>query len=286
MKKTAVQIVFVLIISISIFAQNEDQELILYDDTKDIPLKTMLYTSIGSVAYELSQNKELRFQINIYGGNADYFSGPYLYKAYISTQLKINYQVPAERFLVQNCNIHKEELRVRVYKVPKNVEFKTCQENFKTPAKTVLFETLYFYPSSGVTTLYEKAIEETIVDLYVAESQYSKTSLAVLKNLLENDSKSKVYLISYLGKSQETIETKDEKGEQKFEQVYTIDNKTHGKKILNNIQEILESNGIKSSNIKRIEGGQQEDQRHVEIWFVPKGGEIPKPTPDYFQKKK
>lgn len=275
---------FVLILATSSFAQNENQEMILYDEQKDMPLNSILYSSMGSVAYEMSQDKDLKFQVNIFGGKGTkYFSTPYIYKAYISTQLKINYKVPAERILVQNCNVHKEELRVRVYQVPKNVKFELCEENLIVPSKSVLFETLYFYPNA--TTLYEKAIEETVVDLYTLESQYSKTSLEVLENMLKNSPKNKVYLISYLGKSTESIETKDENGKLKFDQIETPDTKEQGKKILNNIQGILERNGIKSSKIKTIEGGYQNEQRYVEIWFVPKSGEIPMPKPDYSLEK-
>lgn len=97
MKKFISQIVLILILAISSFAQNESQEMILYDEQKDMPLSSILYSSMGSVAYEMSQNKEIRFQINIYGGNNPYYASPYIYRAYIFTTLKINYKVPFDR---------------------------------------------------------------------------------------------------------------------------------------------------------------------------------------------
>ena len=52
----------------------------------------------------------------------------------------------------------------------------------------------------------------------------------------------------------------------------------------------LIKNGFKNSQIVLIDGGYRssemnsEGERKLEFYFVPNGGEIPKPTPDYFQK--
>jgi hypothetical protein len=44
-------------------------------------------------------------------------------------------------------------------------------------------------------------------------------------------------------------------------------------------------NGINPAQIETINGGYVDDKRRLEFWFVPKGGEIPKPKPDYFPKR-
>ena len=43
--------------------------------------------------------------------------------------------------------------------------------------------------------------------------------------------------------------------------------------------------GVAASQIITVDGGYVNDFRTLELWFVPKGGEIPKPKPDYLSKK-
>ena len=92
-----------------------------------------------------------------------------------------------------------------------------------------------------------------------------------------------IYIVSYLQTNLEELETK--KGKEKFRKLRNLDKKNVAKKMLQEAKEKLIENGIEISRIKTLDGGYVDDWRKLEIWFVPKGGEIPKPKPDYFPKK-
>ena len=283
MKQTIFHIFAVLILSFSIFAQNDDSRMIPDIDQTNMPLHSVLSTTCGS-GYALAHYKDAKVLANIYGNNSIYFGNPYVIKAYIRSQWEYNCKLPAEKLLIQNCNVHQKDLRIRFFIVPQNVKIETCEENLIIPSESVLFEKLYFYPTKN--TLYEKAIEDTFVDLYTIESQYSKTSIEKLRNMLNQSPESEIYLIGYLGTNLRKIPVKNKDGESIYKEKRKLDKSYQAEKILNNIQDILEKNGIESAEIKITKGGYREGVKHVEIWFVPKGGEIPKPKPDYFPKQK
>lgn len=96
---------------------------------------------------------------------------------------------------------------------------------------------------------------------------------------------SKVYVIAYLGVNVEEILV-DKNGKATVKSRRKLDKKSVTKELFLNARNELIKNGIKPSQIETIEGGYIDDKRKLEFWFVPKGGEIPKPKPTYFPKKK
>ena len=93
---------------------------------------------------------------------------------------------------------------------------------------------------------------------------------------------SKVYIIVYLNADFEMV---------KNDRIITrkkpaLDQKSYARKMIQAAHSVLLKNGFTASQIVFIDGGYLNGNgRRLEFWFVPQGGVIPKPKPDYIPKK-
>ena len=105
----------------------------------------------------------------------------------------------------------------------------------------------------------------------------------VLKRLLNNAPESKLYVIAYL----QTNFEEDEAGKIIIGKPSRVDKKSYANKMFRAARKELLENGFSPSQIVTINGGYVNgNARRLEFWFVPQGGEIPKPKPDYVSKKR
>ncbi len=89
----------------------------------------------------------------------------------------------------------------------------------------------------------------------------------------------------YLSPSTATITTFSKSGKEIVRPYSKTDSPNLFSKFLEDEKGKLTKNGIDEKRIVLVKGGYKFGRR-MELWFVPKGGEIPKPKPDYFPKKK
>ena len=102
---------------------------------------------------------------------------------------------------------------------------------------------------------------------------------------MDKSPENKIYVIAYLGTNLESGYFDEKKGYIEKE-IRKPDKKSLAGKLLLNAKKEIAKNGIDAAQIETIVGGYKDGRRKLEFWFVPKGGEIPKPKPDYFPKKK
>jgi hypothetical protein len=272
MKRIFLTILIILFLPAAFFAQRTEQKYISFVETGRMSSEEIaLY--LDGLTNELGKNPNSKAHINIYGGSETFFSYPYIHGAVIKAYLKNNLKVPVEKFSIQFCNVNREAIRTQFFVLEANDKIEPCQENLTVPEKTVLFETLRFYDKAEFSS--KKPFEETFIDVVgPSEQEYSQTSQAVLLKLLNQSPDSKIYLIGYMGTN-------------RFESARVkLDTPKALNKLFRQIVGEFVGNGIDASGIVKINGGYRDDQKSVEMWFVPKGGEIPKPTPDYFPKKR
>ncbi len=193
MKKIILQILVVLFSAILISAQPEEQKPVLIDEWGKINLEEIM-VRLDGLSVELGNNPNTKALIKIFGGNANYFSSPYLRGSLITAYLKNNRRLPPEKYSIEYCNVNKEELRTQLFTLPRSVQFPKCNENLETLTNTVLFESIYFYfPKFKFTPL-----ENSVLENGPSEGEYSEISQNILKRLSNNSPASKVYIIAYL----------------------------------------------------------------------------------------
>lgn len=273
MKKFISQIIFVLILSTVIFAQSDEPKLI--DEFGNIPLDDLM-SRLDFAMIETQNNIDSKALFRVYGNSLEVGNNPLtraeLIEAYWITTRKFS----ADKLIIENCFSDEKSARTRVFIKLKNVNLdEPCEKKLSTPQKSILFDKVSFNPNTSKLI----PLRNSPLEIGYSENSYSEYSLKVVKKFLDETSQNKIYVISYLGTDSPYNSNEDEK------RVKKIEKKSLSKERLKNAKKEILKNGIKVSQIKIIDGGYVDDYGRLEFWFVPKGGEIPKPKPDYFPNK-
>ena len=275
MRIIILQISVVLLLTVSISAQENQPKLI--DEFGKMPLDEM-NARLDNLALEVIKTPQSKALVRIYGGEGNY---SYVRGSIMKSVWNLNRKNPPEKLLIQFCNINKEPLLTRFFVVRENDKVKVCEENLTVPKETVLLETVY---SDSYPDWKFDAIEDNVVFADVSEGEYSEFSQNALKRLLSNSPEGRVYIIAYTLTNFEKDYTT---GKVISKRTKGLDKKYIAKKMLRLARTKLFKKGVSPSQIITIDGGYiNKSQRRLEFWFVPKGGAIPKPKPDYFPKKK
>ncbi|HVE56771.1 MAG TPA: hypothetical protein VNB22_08080 [Pyrinomonadaceae bacterium] len=275
MKKIFLQILAVLFLAGSIAAQSETQK--AFDEWGEKTNSEDMSVRLSNLTLELGNRPGSKIAIKVYGGTDKYFTSPYWRGAAIISYFKGGRFSP-ESYSIEYCNVNREALRTEFFILPQSERLPKCAENLETPAKTVLFENIYFTYSKFKFM----PLEDTLFNpVGAANGEYSEAALGALKRLLKKSPESKIYIISYL----KTNFSWNGKRQIYVENPPVIDKKSLGHRMRRAAQTEFIKKGVAASQIITVDGGYVNDFRTLELWFVPKGGEIPKPKPDYFPKK-
>ncbi len=274
-----VPLLVVLLLAVSISAQDNQPELL--DEFSSMPHDELL-ARIDSFANEVNKIPKSKALVRISGGNKGYFGSPYIRGSLIKSGWTNNRKNLAEKLLIQFCNVNEKTVYTRFFIVRENDKVETCEENLIAPKQTVLFENVS-YIDYGLTpdTVFD-SIEDTYLPTDSSPVQYSGFALNILKSFLKDSPESKVYIIAYL----QTNFEEDENGKIIIGNPSSLDKKSYAAKMFRAARRKLIKKGFSPSQIVTIDGAYVNgNERRLEFWFVPKGGEIPKPKPDYFPKK-
>lgn len=225
----------------------------------------------------LSKNPNAKIRIRISGGIKGSFVSAYYNGATIEGYLKKNRGLKIKDFSINYCNVNKEDLRIELFVASQGENLQVCENNLEVSSETIRFPNIHFY----IPEFKLVPIEDTAPEFGHSQGDYSRNAFNVLKNFAENSPENKIYVVSYL----QAYFEEDENGKITRKK---IDKKSLAAKMLRAVKDELIKNGFNNSQIQLVEGGYSKgnDERRVEIYFVPKNGEIPKPKPDYFPKKK
>lgn len=288
MRKLIFQILIILVLTFPVLAQTEQQNPYLFDEFGDITSED-IFARLDGFNYELSKANNSKAIIRISGGGENCYLCHYRQGSYMTAVLKSRI-LPVKKNSVENNRLGKysieycnenEDLKVQLYLMPPNSTLPVCNKTQYFPKHSFRFQTIYFYSKTQQVTPLENTYVESTSP---ADGEYSLNALKEAKNILDKSPDSKIYIIVYLGTNLERGYYDEKKGEVE-KKIRKLDKKSIAKKLIQNTTKEFVKNGINSSQIKTIEGGYVDDKRKLEFWFVPKGGEIPKPKPDYFPKK-
>jgi hypothetical protein len=277
MKKLISLVSVVLLLAVSIAAQVEDNKPKFVDEFGKMPLDEMKMR-IDSLARDMKSTPNSKALIRIYGGQDVYFGRPYVLASVMKAIWENNLEYPPEELQIQFCSINNDPIFTRFFIVRENDKPDVCDENVTVPKQAVLIDTVEFYTVKFKLV----AIDNLAIDFGYSDSgEYSLFSQDVLKKLLNDFPESHLYLIAYLKANSldDGNVIKKKKGRP--------DSKLLAKRMFQSAKSYLIKNGVAASQIVTINGGYKSGfLRSLEFWFVPAGGEIPKPKPDYFPKKK
>ncbi len=280
MKKVFLQILFGLFATLAVFSQESNLKPI--DEFGEIYLDEFRFR-IESAGRELEKTPNSKVLVRIYGGNKRGFAQPYIYGSLIKSVWKNYLKIPSEKLSIQFCNVNNETLLMRYYLAQANARLDTCEENLKMPQESVLFETSFFDVTDfSVARIDFDSIENDYPSIEGTRGNYSEFAQNILKKLLKNSPESRVYIIGYLNTNFET----DNDNKVIAKNLGNLDKKSRLNKMFQAMRREFLKNGFSSSQIKTIDGEYVKNNgRRLEFWFVPKGGEIPKPKPDYIVRK-
>lgn len=267
MRKIILQILVALFLTISISAQENQPVLIdefgkLYDDD--------LMFRIDHFAREVNKIPNSKGLIRISGGNKNYFA-PYIQGSLIKSGWENNLKLPADKLLIQFCNVNEGTVSTQFFIVRENDKVETCDESFIAPKQTVLIEKVS-YIDYGLTpeTVFD-SIEDTYFNTDSSPTQYSRFALNILKRLLKDSPESKVYMIAYL----QTNFEENENGKIIVGKTSHLDKKSYAKKMFQAARNELIKNGFSASQIVTIDGGYVNGfNRRLEFWFVRKAAKF------------
>lgn len=283
MRNVILQLSAVLTLAFSISAQ--ENQPVLFDEFGKMSNHDLLWR-ISGLAVEIYKIPNSKALVRISGGNKDYFGSPYIRGSLIKSGWENNRNNPADKLLIQFCNVNEGTIYTRFFIVRENDKVETCDENFIAPKQTVLFERVsytYYFEYLETSEAAFDSIEDTYLEYEgVPPPQYSKFALNIIKRLLKDSPESKVYIIAYL----QTNFEQDEYGKFLTKKTSSLDKKSYAAKMFRAARKELIKNGLSPSQMVMINGGYVNGNgRRLELWFVPKGGAIPKPKPDYIPKK-
>jgi hypothetical protein len=278
MKKVISLILAVLLLTVSAPSQGNQPKLI--DQIGKTSLEDLM-VRVVILGGETGKSPNSRALIRIFGGKEKSFAFPYVYGSLIKGYWQNTVKFPPEKLIIQFCNINNEPFWMRFYLLQENDNLEACEENLSVPNKTTLFETSTFYDSN----IKFDSIEKSYIEID-SSGEYSAYAQSVLKKLLDNSSESKIYLVGYLGTNFFESAKPNSKGEYKKRENRNLDKSQKLTRSFRQVETELIKNGINKSRIVKINGGYRDSVLKIEFWFVPKGGEIPKPKPDYIPKKK
>lgn len=191
-------------------------------------------------------------------------------KAHFIANMNFN----SERIQVQNCDLNNKEIKAQIFLLPENYVVPECNNEISSQKETFLFSSKYYEnPYLYTDIIYEIPGEDEAV---------SEVYFKVLKKLLKKSPESKILLIGYLGTNFYSGGQSDNKEKNDDFEFRKIDKPKLLKEMLEENRNRLIKNGIPATLISTVDGGYKNSTRNVEIWFVPKNGEIPKLKPDYF----
>ena len=273
MRIIILQISVVLLLAVSILAQVEDNQPQLFDEFGKMPLDDMM-ARIDGLANQIQNTPNSKALIRIYGGQGNY---SYVRGSVIKAIWINSHKYPPEKLLLQFCNVNKEPIQTKFFIVHENDKVEVCNENLTVPKETVLLESVYY---NDPKFKFESFDNEHIY-IEALASGYSQFSQDAMKRLLRNSPESKIYLIAYLLTNFET----DYNGKILSKKPNNLDKKYFAVRMIRNARKELIKSGFSPSQIVAIDGGYVNDySQRLEFWFVPKGGKIPKPKPDYLPK--
>jgi hypothetical protein len=275
MRKIISQIFIVLLLAISFSAQSEIDKPKLVDEFGNIPMGDLL-SRLDAFSNNLFKNEKSIALIKIYDGTKarKHFIFPYTWGATMKAHLVGNRKFDAERIRVQNCDLDKDDVRVELFLVPQNYTFPKCNDDLFVPKETVLY-TFHHYGNPYI-------VYDEVYEITGGEEATSKISNQIRIGMLNKSPESKIYIIGYLGTNLQGGGKQNSKGEWEDVEIRKLDKPSLMKKMLREVEQRLVKSSVDASRIVKVDGGYQDGTRNIEIWFIPKGGKIPKPKPDYF----
>ncbi len=276
MKRFISQFLVVLSLSTIVFAQDEKSQLRLIEEFGEIPTSHW-YNFLYGIGQQYKDDKS-NLLIKTLGRTGKNIVRPFVWGARMKAHFVGNMNFDSKRIQVQNCDLDREEIKVQIFLVPVNYVVPECNNEIPIPKETFLLSFKgYENPYLETDSIYEiPGAEKAVSDIYYK----------VLDELLIKSPDSNIFLIGYLGTNHYGGSRLNNKGKYVDFEFRKLDKPKLLKEMLKENQNELVKNGISSLIISSINGGYKDSTRQIEIWFVPKGGEIPKPQPDYFPKKK
>lgn len=254
--------VMVLLLSVFTFAQKTDQP----QTITEFPLSSNLeWQELQSdmFANELMRNVNSTGYIEVFGKEIQSKGVLYFYTTRFSAYLTKIKKIAPDRVVAKVCS--GEGPGVRFTLVPSEADYKGCSENISFDLSRTFLFVSYNYSTPNE---YGGCC---IIGAFNREE--AEASLKAISEVLKKSPESKVHLTAYT-----CLKCQNSSGKFKADLPSLAD------KILNDAKQMLSKNKIEDSRIMTSKG-KTEAFRGVDIWFVPKGGEIPKPKPNSFPKK-
>ena len=227
-----------------------------------------LMSRLDSLGSELLKSENSLALVKVNGEKKNLQGFSYRYAEKMKAYLTNNRRINGTKIITQQCN-GENEIIVELILVSAKKDIAECEKSLFIPGKTAQFDSYYYS--------FEYPEFDDCCAIFGADYAGARASLKAFAELLKKSPESRAYIISYNGTNIHWINNKT---------IRILDSISLGQATAKAAKSILVENGIEDARITIVYGGYKDSTRNIELWFVPKGGEIPKPKPNYFPKKK
>lgn len=243
-----------------------------------------LMARLDAFAYEYQSVEADKLLIRIENGTEYSLIAPFIQGAVMKAYLTNNRKISGENVLVQYCGIGENDVDIRrqLFIIPHGAKIEACNEQIAPLKKTRYYGAIYTHNP------YDTFDEITDGCCYIEGADKAAIEIRekILTELLAENPEVKVYLVGYAGHFTISKNVKSRNGEQITKEKKKTDPEKIADKLLAENKNALIKKGIDASRIVTVKGGYKKNYRKVELYLVPKDGELPTPKPDYFPKKK
>ncbi len=135
MKKLTSQTLLILILSMAIFCQNENNQPKLIEEFEFIPTSHW-FNFLYGVGGQLKDNPKLNLLIKVQGKQGKNIIYPFVWGARMKAHFVGNMNFDGRKIQVQNCDLYKEEINVQFFLVAADYTISECNEEIPSPEKT------------------------------------------------------------------------------------------------------------------------------------------------------
>lgn len=219
---------------------------------------------LDNVYIQLSEHPDAKIQFLISRGEQESLGSPHRF--YAKVEAYLNYRGADLRRIIPTFCKAKPERAIQIWLVTSEI-VKECEPDDIRITSTTKFDTGYYAENPFGSCC--------VIDEFGPIQ--ADASLKAFTELLKEYPDSKAYVFVYGGTR---VFSSDSKGRERT--IRTTDKKRKIDDYVRTAKKLLTTSGIDGSRITIKNSGYRDTVGGVEMWIVPEGGDIPKPTPNYF----
>jgi len=253
-----------LVFTVSVCSQASSTT-ILVDEFGKLPLGDLAARS-DALRNDLLKQNNSKALIRIYPATDGLLALPHIHGSFFQTYVSRNNLSLKNRIIVQLCEGRDQGSSTQFFVSQTDSKIEGCKPFVPDLTKTVLVWTEVFHPVG---------FADDYLGMVGVDAAADKAKFDFIAQLLKNAPGSSIYIVGYGGRFYEALYDGTNR-----EKLSKTDSLAVNDRSLRRMKKKIAVREIAATRVRTIRGGLRNYVREADIWFVPKGGEVPRSTPD------